>query len=80
MTPQPVWSSASRSCDVSTPVRLTSKRLLCNGRAKNVAAPFKRVIHFTLYGTVCRSRRMLDETMYFLGNGNVQFLRVTLEA
>jgi hypothetical protein len=59
---------------------LTSKRLVFNGQSKNLSVPYKKIIHFTLYKDGVQIEKDSGRDPYFMGEGDVELLGVTLEA
>jgi hypothetical protein len=74
-----VTSEEMRQLDTGT-VYITNKRLLFNGTNKNVAIPFKRVIHFTVYQDGIRIEKDSGRDQLFLGEGDLELVSGILEA
>jgi hypothetical protein len=74
-----VTSEELRQIDSGT-LYITSKRLLFDGQSKNVSVAFKKIIHFTLYKDGIQIEKDSGRDPYFLGDGDIELLGVTLEA
>lgn len=73
-----VTSEELRQLD-SGKLYITNKRLLFNGSAKNVNTPFKKIIHFTIYGDGIQIEKESGRDQYFLGSGDLELIGEVLE-